>query len=142
MELFWNSDLVENITKAGNNMTVQVNDDTLAVNHKETLPGYKHDVWFRKYSITNIIFLKNWIQQYWVTYDSIDHIFVVHREDKEKPNMESKMHESGLHFYNTTYKTVLLINTISGKQARIFQKTSEQYSTSKNFIRQTWVSIS
>ena len=76
-ELFWNSDLVENIT----NMTAQGNCDTLAVTQKATSPGYKQYVWFSKYAITNIIDIKNLIKKYWVTYDIIDQIFVVHRED-------------------------------------------------------------
>ena len=59
-------------------MTVQGNSGTLAVTHKAKVPGYKQDVWFSKYDITNTIALKNFIKQYWVTYDSIDQIFVVH----------------------------------------------------------------
>ena len=47
------------------------------------------------------------------TNQCIDQIFVVNREDKEKLNMEFKTHESGLHFYNPTYKTVELINKAS-----------------------------
>ena len=72
MNLFWNSDLVENITKAVNNMTVQGNVGTLSVTHKATVNGYKQDVWFRKEVITNIISLKNLIKKYWVTYDITD----------------------------------------------------------------------
>ena len=85
-------------------MKVQGNEYTLAIKHKATVPRYKEDVWFSKYAITNIIDLKNLIKQYCVTYDSIDQIFVVHREDKEKQNTEFKMHESGLHCYNLTDK--------------------------------------
>ena len=81
-------------------MKVQGNGVTLAVTHKAIFPIYKKDVWFRKYFITNTIALQNFINQYRVTYYNIDQIFVVHREDQEKPNMELKVHESGLHFYN------------------------------------------
>ena len=63
-------------------MTVQGNSITLAVNHKVTLPKYKQDVLFSKDSITNIIALKNLIKKYQVTYDSIDKISAVHREDQ------------------------------------------------------------
>ena len=113
MDLLLNSDLVENITKAGKRMKVQGNDSTLAVTHQANVPGYKQDVWFRKDAITNIISLKKLIKQYRVTYDSIDQIFVVHREDQEKPSMEFNMHEYGLNFYNPTNKAVVLINTLS-----------------------------
>ena len=70
-------------------------------------------MWFSKYSITNIISLKKLIKKYRVTYDSIDQIFMVHREDLEKPNMEFNRHESVLHYYNPTDKVVVLINTVS-----------------------------
>ena len=53
------------------------------------------------------------IKQYQLTYSSTYQIFVVNREDQEKPNMEFNMHESGLHCYNPTDKAVLLMNTIS-----------------------------
>ena len=52
------------------------------------------------------------IKQYRVTYDSIDQILVVHREDQEKLNMVFKMHESRLHCYNSTDKAVVLTNTV------------------------------
>ena len=37
------------------------------------------------------------IEQYIVTYDSNDQIFIVHREISGPPNMEFQMHDSGLH---------------------------------------------
>ena len=53
------------------------------------------------------------IKQHQVTYVSIDQILVVHREDQQKPNMEVKIHESGLHCYNKNDKEVVLINIVS-----------------------------
>ena len=94
-------------------MKVQGNGVTLAVSHKATVPGYKQDVWFIKYAITNIISLKNLIKKYRVRYDSIDQISVVHREYQENPNMEFNMHQYGIHCNNPTYKAVILINTVS-----------------------------
>ena len=64
-------------------MIAQGNGSTLAVIHKATVPRYKQDVWFRKYAITNIIAPNKMINQYQVTYDNTDRIFVVHREDQE-----------------------------------------------------------
>ena len=113
IDLFYNEDLVENITNYGKKITVQENGVTLVVTHKEKLTRYKQDAWFRKYAITNITDIKNLIKQYWVIYDSIDQTFVLYREDQEWPNMKFKMHESGLNFYNPTTKAVVLINTIS-----------------------------
>ena len=64
MDLFCNSDIVENITKTENKVTVQGNGGTLVVTHKEIVSGYKQYVFFIKYSITNVIALKNMIKQY------------------------------------------------------------------------------
>ena len=60
--LFCNSDLFENITKAGEKMKLQGNGSTLAVNHKATVPGYKQDFWFSKDTITNVLDIKNLIK--------------------------------------------------------------------------------
>ena len=90
MNIFYNSDLVENITKTGKIMKVQDNGGTLAVTHKATVPGYKQYVWFNKDAITNKISLKNLINKYQVTYDIIDQIFVVHREDQENHTWNSR----------------------------------------------------
>ena len=91
-------------------MRVQGNGGTLAVTHKATGPRYKQYFWFRKYYITNIMALKQLIKQDQVTYNSIDQIFLVYREDQEKPNMDLSMNQYGLHCYNPTDKEVVLIN--------------------------------
>ena len=66
---------------------MQRNVGTLVVTHKGKVPVYKQDVWFSKDAITNIIALKKLINKYLVTYDSIDQILVVHRENQVKPNV-------------------------------------------------------
>ena len=73
---------------------------TTNLKHKATVPGYHREVWYSDHAITNIIALRsnNLIEQYLVTYDSRDRKFVVHRS--ALPNMEFKMHESGLHYYD------------------------------------------
>ena len=116
MDLLWNSDLVENIIKARKNITVQDNGGTLSFIHKAKVFGYKQYVWFSKDAITNIIYLKNLIDKYRVTYDSIDQIFMVHKEDQENPNMEFKIHEYESCCYNPTDKAVELLNTTSVKK--------------------------
>ena len=62
MDLFYNLDLVENTTRSVKKITVQGNGGTLAVTHKAIFTGYKQDVWFYKYAITNIIYLKKLIK--------------------------------------------------------------------------------
>ena len=64
------------------NITVQGNGGNLEVTFNATVTRYKQDVWFSKYATTNIIDLKNMVKPYRVTYDNIDKIFVVHREDQ------------------------------------------------------------
>ena len=64
IDLFYNEDLVENITNYGKKITVQENGVTLVVTHKEKLTRYKQDVWFSKYDITNITDIKNLIKHY------------------------------------------------------------------------------
>jgi DNA gyrase/topoisomerase IV subunit B len=58
--------------------------------------------------------MRNLIDQYQVTYDSDDLMFVVHGESESKPNMEFIMHESALHYYNSRKKQHLtFVNTVS-----------------------------
>ena len=82
MDMLYNSDLVDNTTKPRNKMTVQVSGGTIVVTHKATVPGYKQYIWFNKYDITKIISFKNLIKTYQVTYNNINQILLVHREDQ------------------------------------------------------------
>jgi hypothetical protein len=115
MDLFCNKALVDKTYKSEDYMQLKTNAGTMLVRHKATIPGYKKKVWFSTRAITNIVALSNLIQQYCITYDSNDLMFVVHREP-DKPNMEFKMHESGLHYYDPhTRKNekILFINTVT-----------------------------
>ena len=73
----------------------------MTVTHKAQMAGYHAHVWYSKKAITNILALSNVIKQYRVTYDSDDQMFVVHRESDGMPNMEFRMHESGLALLRT-----------------------------------------
>jgi hypothetical protein len=68
-------------------MRLNSNGVTMVVTQKATMEGYNKTVWFSTRAITNIIALCNLIDQYSVTYDSDDLMFVVHRESESKPNM-------------------------------------------------------
>jgi hypothetical protein len=104
MDLFCNQNLVGEIfEERGSSMRLKSNGGKMVVDRQAIAPGYHKRVWFSKRAITNIIALKNLIQQYHVTYDSHDvkgPMCVVHREAAGLPNMEFRMHESGLHVYN------------------------------------------
>ena len=90
MDLFCNTDLVNKISKSS----------TMTVNCKATLPGYKKRVWYDTNTITDIQSLQHLIEQYWVTYESINRMFVGHREPEGKANMQFKMHSRGLHYFD------------------------------------------
>jgi hypothetical protein len=50
-------------------------------------------------------------------------MFVVHRESKSKPNMEFRMHESGLHFYDPRNNDeFIFVNTVSGNKEGFTQR--------------------
>jgi hypothetical protein len=95
-------------------MRLKSNGGTMVVTRKATIKGYNKTIWFSTGAITNIIALRNLIDLYCVTYDSDDLMFVVHRESESKPNMEFRMHESGLHYYDPRKEQYLtFVNTVS-----------------------------
>jgi hypothetical protein len=57
-----------------------------------------------------------------VTYDSDDMMFVVHRESESKPNMEFRMHECGLHYYDPMKTEHLVFVSTVSKNKEIFTK--------------------
>jgi hypothetical protein len=114
MDLFYNTALVGETSKSSSSMRMNSNRVTMVVTRKATMPGYHKNVWFSNRAITNIIALRNLIQQYRVTYDSDDLMFVFHQESESKPNMEFWMHESGLHYYDRRKtKHLAFVNTVS-----------------------------
>jgi hypothetical protein len=114
LDIFCNASLVSKTCKSTTSMRLKSNGGTMVVTQKSTIPGYNKDVWLGTRSITNIIAFSNLIQQYRVTYNSDDMMFVVHREYQGKPNMEFRMHKCGLHFYYPRKeKHLALFNTVS-----------------------------
>ena len=78
-------------------LRIQSNCGEMSVNKKSKIPGYNKMVWFIRRTITNIIALRNFTEQYIVTYDSNDQMFIFRWEGAGLPNMEFLMHDSGLH---------------------------------------------
>ena len=103
-------------------MRLKSNGGTIVVTHKSKMAGYYKNIWFRKRAITNSIALSKVIQQYWVTYDSEDKMFIVHQEAEDKPNMEFRMHKNGLHYYYRRNKHFAFINIVSGNKERYTQR--------------------
>jgi hypothetical protein len=106
MDLFCNAALVSKISKSRSNMRLKSNGGTMVVTRKATMEGYNKTVWFSTRAITNIIALRNLIDQYRVTYDSDDLMFVVHQESESKPNM--------VHYYDPRKEHhMTFVNTVS-----------------------------
>jgi hypothetical protein len=120
MDLFCSNSLVDKTFKSTDTMRLKSNGGSLLVSSKATISGYNKEVWFSTRAITNIIALSNLIQQYRVTYDSNDLMFIVHREPN-KPNMEFRMHESGLHYYDPRTDNnghMLFVSTVAENMSR------------------------
>ena len=79
MDLFYNPDLVEDIKKINRPLRIQSNGGEMTVNNKAKIPRYNKRVWFSIRAITNIKALKILTEQYIVTYDRNEQMFIVHR---------------------------------------------------------------
>ena len=62
------------------------------------------------------------IKQYWVMCDNNDQMFVVQGENQNKPNIEFKMHGSGLHCFALCDKDFVFDNTLSGTKEGVSQR--------------------
>ena len=122
MDFFCNQALVTETYKSSSSMRLKSNSGTMLVTHKGKMAGYHKNIWFSKRSITNIIALSNVIKKYRVTCDNEDKMFIVHIEAEGKPNMEFRMHKSGLHYYDPHNKYFAFINTISGNKEGYTQR--------------------
>ena len=62
------------------------------------------------------MYLKFMIRQYRVTYDSDNETFIVQQESSALPDMELRIHKSGLHvLYPEDIKNLALMNTVEEK---------------------------
>ena len=84
--------------------------------HQTMVNGYHNSVWFSENAITNIIALRNLCLHYLVTYRSNEMMFIVHRESEGKPNMQLRMHEIGLNYFDPRYQEFTFVNTVSEKK--------------------------
>jgi hypothetical protein len=97
-DLCCNRKFASSVKTALNALSMTSNSGGLRISEKCKLPGYKFWVWFSKKAITDIIFLKNLIKIYRVTYDSeVDMTFVVHHTQFGLPDLFFEMHPCGLH---------------------------------------------
>ena len=77
------------------------------------MSGYNYDTWYSKDAIDNINSLKNMIRQYRVTYDRDDQTFIIHQDASALPDMEFRMHKSGIHMlYPDDKNNMILMNKV------------------------------
>jgi hypothetical protein len=108
----------------------------VVVSRKATMEGYNKTVWFSTRAIPNIIALHNLIDKYCVTYDSDDLMFVVHRELDSKPNMEFKMHKSGLHYYDPSKEHhMTFVNTVLENKTGFTKRQIKRAEIARNLYK-------
>jgi hypothetical protein len=78
MDIFFNAALVSRTSNSKSSMRLKSNGGTMVVTRKAMMKIYNKTVWFNTRAITNIIALRNLIDQYCVTYDSDDLMFFFH----------------------------------------------------------------
>jgi hypothetical protein len=132
MDLACNKEYITDIRKSKQTMRLHSNGGQMNVDHKSTIPGYMHHVWFDADVITNIVSLKNIIQQYCVTYDSLDLAFVVHREVAGKPNMRFIMHKSGLHYFDPRDENFQFVMTVSENKSNFTKRQVQRAEVAKS----------
>jgi hypothetical protein len=136
MDLFCNKSLVNNITTANTTMRLQSNGNRMAVTQKPTIPGYKKTIWYSKDAISNIIALSNLIQQYHVTYDIHDQIFVVHCKEQGKPNMEFQR------YFQPGKEAFAFVSTVSVNTKSLHPKTTQGYIICQRPLHKSRIPIS
>ena len=72
--------------------------------HKTLVKEYYRDVWYSKYTIINIIFLRNLIKQYRVTYDNNNERFVIYKQIENKTDLYFKIYKNGLYYFDSRNK--------------------------------------
>jgi hypothetical protein len=113
-------------------MRLQSNGGHMIVKREAIVKGYYKKVWYIEKAITNIVALSNVIKQYRVTYGSDDLKFMVHRESAGNPNMEFRMHESGLHYYNPRdVGHHAFVNTVSGNKIGFTKRQIKRAETAR-----------
>jgi hypothetical protein len=132
MDLFCNPKLVQRIYKFDEAMKLKSNGGTMMVSCKAKIEGCNRDVWFSKDdATTNIIALSNLMKQHRVTYNSEDQMFVVHRENQNKPNRCTKVVSIIL-----IPKTCVFLSTVSGNSKGFSQQQIKGAETARTPIHE------
>ena len=76
----------------------------MTVSHQAKVNDYHNSVLFSENAITNIIVLSNLRLQYFVTYRRNDMMLIINTKSEVKPNIQFRMHESGLQYFESKDK--------------------------------------
>jgi hypothetical protein len=118
IDVFCNRKLLTNIHRSPTPIRLQSNGGTMELRYQGRVAGYHLDVWYNKHALTNIVAFKNLIDLYDITYSRPDRSFYVHRTEHGLPDMQFKMHSSGLHYYDPEHhSTFQFVTTVSGNKA-------------------------
>ena len=75
--------------------------------------GYRNSVWLSENTITKIIALSNLRFHCLITCRIEEIMFVIHREYEGKPNVQFRIHESNLQYFNPRDKEFTFFHAIS-----------------------------
>jgi hypothetical protein len=132
IDLFCNKQLVTNIRKVCDTMTVMGNGGKLTTRKKADFKGYGK-VWFDERAITNILSLKNVSQKqgFKVTYDSTGKQgFAVHKPNGKITNFH--MHPDGLHYHDFTNPEVSFLQTVKKNEDGYSQRQLKKARFARN----------
>ena len=85
--------------------------------------------------------LKNRIQQYRVTYDRLNQIFIVHCKENNKPNIHFIIHDSGIHYYGRAEYFTLLATVADNKKRYINQQIKAEERALELYRAVTYTSV-
>ena len=112
-------------------MTIHGNGGKLTTRQKGHLRNYG-DVCYHPRTITNILALKNVREKFKVTYDGEDgSTLTVHKESGY--DLKFNMHPDGLHYFDTTVKSVALVQTVKGESEGFSKKQVTQARLARQF---------
>ena len=111
VNLFCNRGLVHLIKNSSKPLKLLSNGGLMMIN-KIVAIGDGNKVWYLSHAVMNILSLKFVFSIYHVTYDSCEESFVVYRKDAGMPNMEFRMHHSGLHLHDPREYDLIFVNTV------------------------------
>ena len=105
--------------------------------NKQILAGYVYhkSIWFSTQFITNIVALSDLIQQYpccHATNNNHKLMFGVHRELENLPNIEYRMHESGLHHCDPREQAhITFVSPVSGNKEGFTKRQIKSANTTR-----------